>query len=228
MSHYSNLVEANQRMRSVGLIGTSQVFIATGHFCWWHEKNVADLRILGAKRTSNRFRLVENRKCSKCTPIQNRRCIDKIYDQHHQMTVKFYKNIFLRSSWEFLLSCSPIAIEQLMRKFFDAVRVWKKWRTFRKHARLRCIEPERNVVLNAFNCINQNSTYIQCKPQACVLPTLFVKLFDFRIQFSTRSSAHHALYAIESFVFDFVRNNSSLSAKPMFAQICDIYLHAIL
>lgn len=179
MPDYSNLVEAKDALawchwHVTGIHSHWSLLLVT-----WRKKNVADLRILGAKRTSNRVRLVENRKCSKCTPIENRRCNDKIYDHQHQTTVKFYKNIFLRSSWEFLVSCSPIAIEQLMRKFFEVARVWKKWRKFQKHARFCCIEPERNVVLNAFNCINQNSTFNASRKR--VLPTFLVKLFDFQI-----------------------------------------------
>lgn len=75
-------------------------------------------------------------------------------------------------------------------------------------------------------CINRNSICNASRKH--VLPGASCELIQFPDSIIHPSPAHHALKAIESFVYDFVRNNSSLSAKPMFAQICDIYLHAIL
>lgn len=77
-----------------------------------------------------------------------------------------------------------------------------------------------------FNCINQNSRFNASRKRALLDASCETTRFPNSILYPP--PAHHALNPIESIVFDFVRNNTSLSAKPMFAQICDIYLHAIL
>lgn len=118
---------------------------------WEKKKNVADLRVSCAKRTSNKLRLAKNLECSKCRSFENRRCIDKIYDQQQQTTVTSWKNIFSRSIVIRL-------IEQFMRKFFEADRVWKNVEKKGEHERFCCIES---------NCIvHKSKFYTQCKPQA--------------------------------------------------------------